>query len=188
MSVHLVNPSEQLLWHRRHYTPLLFVLAAATPPKVGDPILVTNLSNRLIRRPLTPATLWVLASTPATPCAATRSAHGACPRRLGRLWRNPRHPLSRRSFGTRRRTRRVKGDGDVVWASAVATASPAIQSASTKAAASRAAVPRRALGPDGPPKYMWASVQTIRGCPKHCSFCSVWRTDGQKPRHANFKA
>ncbi len=31
-------------------------------------------------------------------------------------------------------------------------------------------------------KYMWGSVQTIRGCPKHCSFCSVWRTDGQKPR------
>jgi radical SAM superfamily enzyme YgiQ (UPF0313 family) len=30
--------------------------------------------------------------------------------------------------------------------------------------------------------YMWASVQTVRGCAKHCSFCSVWRTDGQKPR------
>jgi radical SAM superfamily enzyme YgiQ (UPF0313 family) len=30
--------------------------------------------------------------------------------------------------------------------------------------------------------YMWASVQTVRGCPKHCSFCSVWRTDGQFPR------
>jgi predicted small secreted protein len=29
---------------------------------------------------------------------------------------------------------------------------------------------------------MWASVQTIRGCAKHCSFCSVWRTDGQRPR------
>jgi len=25
-------------------------------------------------------------------------------------------------------------------------------------------------------------VQTVRGCPKHCSFCSVWRTDSQKPR------
>ena len=24
-----------------------------------------------------------------------------------------------------------------------------------------------------PGKYMWASVQTVRGCPKHCSFCSV---------------
>jgi radical SAM superfamily enzyme YgiQ (UPF0313 family) len=31
-------------------------------------------------------------------------------------------------------------------------------------------------------RYMWASVQTVRGCPKHCSFCSVWRTDGQTPR------
>jgi hypothetical protein len=31
-------------------------------------------------------------------------------------------------------------------------------------------------------RYMWGSVQTLRGCPKHCSFCSVWRTDGQKPR------
>jgi hypothetical protein len=29
---------------------------------------------------------------------------------------------------------------------------------------------------------MWASVQTVRGCPKHCSFFSVWRTDGQEPR------
>ena len=36
-------------------------------------------------------------------------------------------------------------------------------------------------------KYMWASVQTIRGCPKHCSFCSVWRTDGQKPRQRAFQ-
>jgi radical SAM superfamily enzyme YgiQ (UPF0313 family) len=35
---------------------------------------------------------------------------------------------------------------------------------------------------------MWASVQTIRGCPKHCSFCSVWRTDGQKPRQRKFQS
>ena len=33
-----------------------------------------------------------------------------------------------------------------------------------------------------PDSYMWASVQTVRGCAKHCSFCSVWRTDGQRPR------
>ena len=39
-----------------------------------------------------------------------------------------------------------------------------------------------------PDKYMWASVQTIRGCPKHCSFCSVWRTDGQKPRQRSYRS
>ena len=38
-----------------------------------------------------------------------------------------------------------------------------------------------------PDKYMWASVQTIRGCPKHCSFCSVWRTDGQQPRQRQYQ-
>ena len=35
---------------------------------------------------------------------------------------------------------------------------------------------------------MWASVQTVRGCPKHCSFCSVWRTDGQQPRQREVDA
>jgi radical SAM superfamily enzyme YgiQ (UPF0313 family) len=35
---------------------------------------------------------------------------------------------------------------------------------------------------------MWASVQTVRGCPKHCSFCSVWRTDGQRPRQRSSDA
>ena len=39
-----------------------------------------------------------------------------------------------------------------------------------------------AVGPAAAGRYMWASVQTVRGCPKHCSFCSVWRTDGQEPR------
>jgi Fe-S oxidoreductase len=35
---------------------------------------------------------------------------------------------------------------------------------------------------------MWASVQTVRGCPKHCSFCSVWKTDGQRPRQRTVDA
>src|SRR3954468_18138437 len=35
---------------------------------------------------------------------------------------------------------------------------------------------------------MWASVQTVRGWPKHCSFCSVWKTDGQRPRQRTVDA
>jgi radical SAM superfamily enzyme YgiQ (UPF0313 family) len=31
-------------------------------------------------------------------------------------------------------------------------------------------------------RYLVASVQTVRGCPKQCSFCSVWVQDGRVPR------
>ena len=31
-------------------------------------------------------------------------------------------------------------------------------------------------------RYLVGSVQTVRGCPKQCSFCSVWIQDGQVPR------
>lgn len=77
----------------------------------------------------------------------------------------------------------VRGDGDVVW--------PVVLEHAVQGTLQRtyeggrvdadAFVPARwDLLPEG--RYMWGSVQTVRGCPKHCSFCSVWRTDGQKPR------
>ena len=31
-------------------------------------------------------------------------------------------------------------------------------------------------------RYLVGSVQTVRGCPKQCSFCSVWVQDGRTPR------
>jgi radical SAM superfamily enzyme YgiQ (UPF0313 family) len=31
-------------------------------------------------------------------------------------------------------------------------------------------------------RYLVASIQTVRGCPKSCSFCSVWVQDGRIPR------
>ena len=34
----------------------------------------------------------------------------------------------------------------------------------------------------GPFPYLIGSIQTIRGCPKNCSFCSVWIQDGRAPR------
>ncbi len=77
----------------------------------------------------------------------------------------------------------VKGDGDVAWGQLLrdhraGTAGAVYDGGRVDASKFRAA--RWDLM--NREHYMWASVQTVRGCAKHCSFCSVWRTDGQKPR------
>ena len=77
----------------------------------------------------------------------------------------------------------VKGDGDVVWARALedcVNGKPEQIYDGGRIEPEEFLPARWDLMPAG--SYMWASVQTIRGCAKHCSFCSVWRTDGQRPR------
>jgi radical SAM superfamily enzyme YgiQ (UPF0313 family) len=83
----------------------------------------------------------------------------------------------------------VKGDGDIVWPSVLddaarGTLKPVYEAG--RVDADRFVAARWELLPQG--RYMWGSVQTVRGCPKHCSFCSVWRTDGQKPRQRRVHA
>ena len=82
----------------------------------------------------------------------------------------------------------VKGDGDLVWAKVVTdcfAGKPGTIYDGGRLEGSEFIPARWDLMPRD--KYMWASVQTTRGCPKHCSFCSVWRTDGQKPRQRQFQ-
>jgi radical SAM superfamily enzyme YgiQ (UPF0313 family) len=82
----------------------------------------------------------------------------------------------------------VTGDGDLAWGKAVADCLAGKLEriyAGGQIAGSEFLPARWDL--IQPEKYMWASVQTLRGCPKHCSFCSVWRTDGQKPRQRNHR-
>ena len=77
----------------------------------------------------------------------------------------------------------VKGDGDIVWSRVLADCekgTPLLVYEGGRIEASDFLPARWDLVPRK--SYMWASVQTVRGCPKHCSFCSVWRTDGQRPR------
>ena len=77
----------------------------------------------------------------------------------------------------------VKGDGDVVWSKVVEdcfAGTPQRIYEGGRIEGDQFLPARWDLLPKE--RYMWASVQTVRGCPKHCSFCSVWRTDGQEPR------
>lgn len=77
----------------------------------------------------------------------------------------------------------VKGDGDVIWEDVLndcAARTPRRIYHGGRVEAGQFKSARWDLMPHN--AYMWASVQTVRGCAKHCSFCSVWRTDGQKPR------
>jgi radical SAM superfamily enzyme YgiQ (UPF0313 family) len=77
----------------------------------------------------------------------------------------------------------VSGDGDRIWSTVLADCGAGTLQRrydGGRVEADEFLPGRWELLPEG--RYMWASVQTVRGCPKHCSFCSVWKTDGQRPR------
>jgi radical SAM superfamily enzyme YgiQ (UPF0313 family) len=190
MSVHLVNPSDHSFGTAVITPRWLFVLAAATPRSVGDPILVDE-SIEVID----PATI-------AAGDIVGISVHSANVLRgyeVGRIAKErgatvvyggihatlyPEEPFERGGADCV-----VKGDGDVVWSRVVNDCLAGKQERiydGGKIEGEEFLAARWDLM--DPAKYMWASVQTIRGCPKHCSFCSVWRTDGQKPRQRNYQS
>ena len=133
MRVHLVNPSHVSFGVGVITPRWLYVLAAATPATYGDPLhLRRNARAVRLRRSCRRATSSASASTPATRCAATRSATGrARARRVRRLRRHSRDAVSRRRrTSSAARTPSSRATAMLVWAQvARATASPARRSA-----------------------------------------------------------
>jgi radical SAM superfamily enzyme YgiQ (UPF0313 family) len=185
MTIHLVNPSH-LSFGVGVITPRwLFVLGAATPASYGSPLIADETLEPFDVGTVQPDD--VVGVGIHTGNALRGYEIGTLARARGAVVifggiHATLYPEEALSLGGAHAV--VKGDGDVVWPLVLGDAGArdvAVQS--TRLAASNADhfVPARwELLPQG--RYMWGSVQTVRGRPKHCSFCSVWRTDGQTPR------
>jgi tRNA A37 methylthiotransferase MiaB len=182
--VHLVNPSNVSFGVAVITPRWLFVLAAATGTTWGDPLIVDETLEFI-----DPATI-------AAGDVVGIGIHTGNARRgyeIGRLARErgawvvfggihaTLYPAESLEHGGAHAV--VRGDGDLVWQQVVAdcmAGQPLPQYEGGRVSGDDFKSARWDLLPKG--RYMWASVQTVRGCPKHCSFCSVWRTDGQEPR------
>jgi tRNA A37 methylthiotransferase MiaB len=184
MRVHLVNPSH-LSFGVGVITPRwLYVIAAATPRSYGDPILCDETLAQTDSAQFQPGDVVgigihsgnCLRGYEVGRIARERGAHVI----FGGIHTSL-YPQEAFQFGGAHAV--VKGDGDVVWARVLADcANGLLQQVyeGGRIEAGQFFAARWDLMPRD--SYMWASVQTVRGCPKHCSFCSVWRTDGQRPR------
>src|SRR5450432_3614505 len=189
MKVHLINPSN-VSFGTAVITPRwLYVLAAATPAAFGTPILVDE--SLATTDLLTISAGDVVGISVHTGNALRGYELGKMARKRGAYViyggiHATLYPEEAAELGAAHSV--VKGDGDVAWGRALrdcANGNLQAQYAGGRIEGSEFLPARWDLLP--PNSYMWASVQTVRGCPKHCSFCSVWRTDGQKPRQRSYK-
>jgi radical SAM superfamily enzyme YgiQ (UPF0313 family) len=182
--VHLVNPSSQSFGVAVITPRWLYVLAAATGSRWGDPQVVDETLDPLDLDTIGPGDVVGIGIHTGN---ALRGYEIGRQVRARGAWvvfggiHATLFPDEAADEGAAHAV--VRGDGDVIWPQVVAdcfAAQPRPVYDGGRLAAEQFVSARWDLLPDR--RYMWASVQTVRGCPKHCSFCSVWRTDGQEPR------
>ena|SRR5438105_8523375 len=190
MKVHLINPSG-LSFGVGVITPRwLYVLAAATPECYGDPIITDETLDPWNAAAVAPGDVVGIGIH--TGNAVDGYEIGKKARARGAFVvfggiHATLYPDEALALGAAHAV--VRGDGDLVWATVLADCAggapqPIYEGGKVEGGDFKPA--RWSLVPRS--KYMWASVQTVRGCPKHCSFCSVWKTDGQRPRQRTVDA
>ena len=188
--IHLINPSHVSFGVAVITPRWLYVLAAATPSRYGDP----HITDETLER-VDPASIGagdVVGIGVHTGNALRGYEVGRMARARGAFVvyggiHATLYPDEALKLGGGHAV--VKGDGDIAWGLAIQGCLEGkidMVYAGGKIDADQFLRARWDLLP--PDRYMWASVQTVRGCPKHCSFCSVWRTDGQEPRQRGVDA
>jgi radical SAM superfamily enzyme YgiQ (UPF0313 family) len=182
--IHLVNPSDVSFGIAVLTPRWLYVLAAASGRAWGDPVIVDETLEPFDLSTIAPGDVVGIGIH--TGNARRGYAIGRLARAKG-AWvvfggiHATLFPEEPHEYGGAHTV--VRGDGDVVWPTVVRdcmSGAPHAQYDGGRVRGDDFLPARWDLLPEG--RYMWASVQTVRGCPKHCSFCSVWRTDGQEPR------
>ena len=186
MRVHLINPSDTAFGTAVITPRWLFVLAAATPAEFGDPLLCDETVKQLDPETIQPGDIVgigihtgnALRGYALGRIARQRGAHVVFGGIHSSLY--PEEAFDRGSAHCV-----VRGDGDVAWGLVLrdlrsGTAQRIYEGGRVQGSDFKSARWDLLRESD----YMWASVQTVRGCSKHCSFCSVWRTDGQQPRQS----
>ncbi len=184
MQVHLVNPSD-ISFGVAVITPRwLYVLAAATGDRWGDPRIVDETLAPIDTNAIAPGDVVGIGIHTGN---ALRGYEVGRQARARGAWvvfggiHATLYPQEAHTHGGAHAV--VRGDGDVIWSDVVADCvegTPRAIYEGGRVSGDDFKSARWDLLPEA--SYMWASVQTVRGCPKHCSFCSVWRTDGQEPR------
>jgi radical SAM superfamily enzyme YgiQ (UPF0313 family) len=180
----LVNPSMTTVGYSIITPRWLFVIGQATPIElVGDPILVDEAIQEfdpsMVRRGdivgIGISTGNCLAGYKILRKAKSRGATVI----MGGIHPTifPDEPLEMGADAV------VTGSGDIVWRQAIKDA----LDGSLQRRYPGGRVPGNALLKArwdllDPRHYMFATVQTVAGCPENCSFCSVWVTDGRQPR------
>lgn len=184
MRVYLVNPSDTAFGTAVITPRWLFVLAGATPEEFGDPILCDETLEPLDVDRVAAGDIVGIGIH--TGNALRGYAIGRLVKQRGAfVVFGGIHPslYPEEAFERGGADCVVRGDGDIAWGQALRDhargAAQRVYEGGRIDAEKFKAARWDLLDPS---KYMWGSVQTVRGCAKHCSFCSVWRTDGQRPR------